>query len=139
MLYNQHTFSGHSKEVTWEIMWNNTMANIHDDEPEVNLRLSAEDLSGLGPDAQRLLRQLAASQQEQQQRQPMPSFSHLALPARRLSAQSQETIQRPASIESAAGPPSDSNMAHRTLPSRWHHQVTIPQPSEMGLDDFGKL
>ncbi|POS73743.1 DEAD/DEAH box DNA helicase [Diaporthe helianthi] len=44
------------------------MANIHDGPGELNLRLSAQDLSELGPDIQNVLRRLAGSQQEQQQR-----------------------------------------------------------------------
>lgn len=113
------------------------MPNTHDGQGEVNLRLSVEDFSGLGPDVQRLLRQLTASQQDQQQRQPTASSSQLGIPAGSLSGHGQEMIQRPASLAFAAGPPG-SNTQHRTLPNSWQHQVAVQQPTEMGLDAFGK-
>lgn len=117
----------------------NRVPNIHDGQGEVNLCLSAEDFSGLGPDVQSLLRQLATSQQEQPQRQSAASSSHLAIPARSLSAHGGEMIQRPAPLESATGLPPGSTTHHRTHPSSWQHQLAVPQQTEMGLDDFGKL
>lgn len=119
-------------------MSTNRIPNIHDGHSEVNLRLSAEDFSGLDPDAQRLLRQLAASQQDHQQRQFTASSSHLGIPAANLSGCGRGMIQRPVSLESAAGPPL-SNTQHRTVPNNWQHQVAVQKPTEMDLDDFGKL
>lgn len=119
-------------------MSGNRAPNIHDGQGEVNLRLSAEDLSGLGPDVQSLLRQLAASQQESPQRQSSGGSSHLAIPARSLSEHGRGIIQRPASSETAVGPPTGSNTHHRILPNIWQHQLAVPQQAEMGLDDFGE-
>lgn len=119
-------------------MSGNRAPNIHDGHGEVNLRLSAEDLSGLGPDVQNLLRQLAASQQEQPQRQSSDSSSHLAIPGRSLSEHGRAIIQRPNSSETAVGPPTGSSTHHRILPNIWQHQLAVPQQAEMGLDDFGE-
>lgn len=119
-------------------MSGNRVPDIHDGQGEVNLRLSAQDLSSLGPDVQSLLRQLAASQQEQPQRQPTASSSHLAIPARSLSEHGQGIIKRPASPETAVGPPTGSNIRHRMLPDIWQHQLANPQQAELGLDDFGE-
>ena len=120
------------------VMSANILPNIRDGQGEVNLRLSAEDIAGLGPDVQSLLRQLASSQQELQQRHSTPSSSHSGVPAGSLSAHGREMILRLPSSESAAGPPS-SNTPHRTLPNNWHRQAAAGQPTEKGLDDFGRL
>lgn len=119
-------------------MSGNRVHNTHDGQGEVNLRLSAEELSGLGPDVQSLLRQLAASRQEQPQRQSSDSSSHLVIPARSLSEHGRGIIQRPASSETAVGPPTGSSTHHRILPNIWQHQLAVPQQAEMGLDDFGE-
>lgn len=111
--------------------------SIHDGQGELNLRLSAKDFSGLGPDAQRLLRQLAGSQQEQPQRHSMAP-SNIGLPARIPPSHDQHMIRRPVSFEPAAGPPG-YNRYHRTLPSSWQHHTAVQQPTEMDLDDFGEF
>lgn len=120
-------------------MSGNRVPDIHNGQGEVNLRLSAQDLSGLGPDVQSLLRQLAASQQEQSQIRSTDSSSRLEIQARSLSDHGRGIIQRSASLEAAAGPPPDSNTHHRILPNIWQHQLALPQQTEMGLDDFGEL
>lgn len=119
-------------------MSGNRVPNSHDGQGEVNLRLSAQDLSGLGPDVQSLLRQLAASQQEQPQIQSKDSSSHLAIPPRSLSEHGREMIRPSASFEVTAGPPHGNNTHHRILPNIWQHQLALPQQTEVGLDDFGE-
>jgi hypothetical protein len=114
------------------------MANLYDGQGELNLRLSAEDLSGLGPDAERALRQLAGSQQEQRQRQSTAFALRSELPARIPPAHGQQMTHRPVSFEPAAGPPG-YNTHHHTVPSSWQHQAAAQQPRGMDLDDFGEL
>lgn len=114
------------------------VSNDHDNQGEVNLRLSAEDFSGFDPDVQRVLRQVVASQQNSQQRQFTAHSSHLGKPARSLSTHGREMIQQPSSTQSGAGPPG-SSAHHRTIPNDWQHQMAAQQPVELGLDDFGML
>lgn len=111
------------------------VGSIHDGQGELNLRLSAKDFSGLGPDAQRLLRRLAGSQQEQPQRHSMAS-SNIGLPPRIPPSHDQDMVQRPVSFEPAAGP-LGYNTYHRTLPSSWQHHTAVQRTAEMDLDDFG--
>lgn len=115
----------------------NRMPQVDDDKSEVNLHLSAEDLSGLGPDVRNFLRQLAASRHEQQQGQSTTSFSQSASLARIPSRNIQGMLPRPASVMPAVNP-SASNLHHRTTLNSWQQQAAVHEPNGMALDVFGK-
>lgn len=114
------------------------MNNVPGGSGELNLRLSAEDLSEFGPDIQNVLRRLAGSQQEQQQRHPTASSSSLGLPARIPPGHGYHLTQRPVCFDPPAALPS-YNTQHRTLPSSWQQQAAAEQRIGTGLDDFGQF
>lgn len=114
------------------------MASVPSGLGEFNLRLSAEDLSELGPDIQNVLRRLAGSQQERQQSHLVGSSSNLGLPSRTLAENGYHLTERPVCFGPPAALPSCNNQ-HRTLPSSWQQQAAVEQRIGTGLDDFGQF
>lgn len=108
----------------------------HDGQDGVNLRISAQDLSGLGPDVQNLLKQLAASQQGQQQEQQTKYCSQSEIPANIPSRNGREMIQHPASLAPTTIP--TARNSHHHITNSWQREIALQEPTEMALDDFGK-
>ncbi|KAJ0110104.1 hypothetical protein J7T55_014907 [Diaporthe amygdali] len=113
-------------------------STIRDGQDGVNLRISAQDLSGLGSDVQNLLKQLAASQQGQQQERQTTYCSQSEIPANIPSRNGREMIQHPASLAPTTVPPA-RNGHHHLITNSWQHEIALQEPTELALDDFATL